>query len=401
MTAVAYQYEALTTNGEVQAGQTKAENWHDAYRKLAASGLSPITIAPVRTQRFGHRRKRISLRDLSLFTYQFSVLMDARLPISEGLRSIADEETHESLKAMVLDIASNIESGSTVTDSLKPYEHVFGNVYLETIHAAEKSGNMVAVLEHLSKMLDQEVERRTAIRSALIYPFCVVTALTIAVAFLMLFIVPRFTRMFAERDVALPFLTRMLISGSEFMTSYWWLGLTLVIGCVMLVKQIASIPQGRARLDRYLNRIPVVSRALQAAALARFAHVFSLSLSSGLSLIDCLEMSGRASGRPLLMRDANFLASQVAQGGRLTDAMPHCEYLTRFARRLISAGEQSAEMSHMCEIIARHYDREVKYLTKNVATIIEPVLVLALAGVVLFIALAVFLPMWNMMSIMG
>ncbi|MBL1216081.1 MAG: type II secretion system F family protein [Planctomycetes bacterium] len=401
MSVASFQYEALTADGEVRQGLTKAENWHDAYRQLASAGLSPITISPEKKRRFGRRKKRISLRDLSLFTYQFSVLMEARLPISEGLRSIAEEETHESLKEMVLDIASHIEAGSTVTDSLKPYEHVFGDVYLETIHAAEQSGNMVAVLEHLSKMLDQEVERRASIRSALIYPLCVVSALLLAVVFLMIFIVPRFTKMFTERDVALPLPTKLLIGTSQFMISYWWLGLILVIGCAMLLKQILSMPQGRALVDRYLFRIPVVSRALQAAALARFAHVFSLSLSSGLSLIDCLEMSGRASGRPLLMRDANYLAAQVAQGGRLADALPRCEYITRFARRLISAGEQSAEMPRMCGIIARHYDREVRYLTKNVATIIEPILVLVLACVVLFIALAVFLPMWNMMSIMG
>lgn len=402
MSVTSYEFKALTSTGEVQRGITRAETWNEAFRKVSISGLTPVKIKKARIGRFsGKLHRKISLRDLSLFTYQFSILMDARMPVAEGLRSIAEEETVVALRTMVLELAASIEAGSTITEAMLQYKHVFGDVYIETIHAAERSGNMVSVLLDLSRMLGREVERSSALRSAMIYPMCVIIALIAAVTFLMMFIVPRFAGMFSEREIPLPLATRLLLGMSGFLTSYWWILLPVIITTCMLFAHVSKLPQGRILLDRYLHKLPFIKTALQATALARFAHVLGLSMSSGLSLIDCIEMSGRSSGRPMLITDANKMAAQVAQGGSLAEVMSSCSYIPRFVRRLLLAGEQSAQIPRMCTIIAKHYDREVEYLTKNIATIIEPVLVIVLAGVVLFMALAIFLPMWNMMSLMG
>jgi len=233
------------------------------------------------------------------------------------------------------------------------------------------------------------------------YPICVFTALVAAVTFLMIFVVPRFIVMFESRGVELPLPTRIVIGISHGITSYWWILAGGAVVALVLLRRIASTAHGSLLLDRIVHRVPVVCRVLQAAALARFAHVFGLSISSGLSLMDCLEMGGRAAGRPLLLADARRLACQVSEGGRLGEVLQQCPYITGFARRLISAGEQSAELPNMCRIIARHYDREVASLTRNMATLIEPIVVVALAAMVLGLALAIFLPMWNSMALMG
>ncbi len=135
--------------------------------------------------------------------------------------------------------------------------------------------------------------------------------------------------------------------------------------------------------------------------MSRFSHVLGTSLQSGLGLIDALEMAGGASGRPLLQADTQKMREQVKEGGRLTDVMLACAYLPGFARRMIAAGEETAEMPRMCEIVARHYDREVAHLTKNLPTVLEPILIVGLAGVFLIIALAIFLPMWELGALMG
>jgi type II secretory pathway component PulF len=162
------------------------------------------------------------------------------------------------------------------------------------------------------------------------------------------------------------------------------------------VRQAWRNPLSRQRLDGWLHRIPGLRLLLMGLAVSRFCNVFGLSLRSGLTLIDALEVSGRASGRPLLLADAQKMQEQVKHGGRLSDVMMRCSYLPGFARRLLTAGEEAAELSRMSEIVAKHYEREVSHLSKNVATIVEPILIAGLAGIVIIIALAIFLPMWNM-----
>lgn len=404
MSAIAFEFKALSPDGSVQKGVTQAASESAAFQQIISSGLTPIQI------RLSHGRGRLSpgcgvrsigLRELSVFTYQFSVLIEARIPIAEGLRSIANEESNEKLKSIIEQVAASISAGSSITEALGPFQSVFGEVYLQTIYAAEKSGNLVRVLNHLAEMLDREVEIRSQVRSALLYPISVMSMLVIAVLFLLMVVVPRFEEMFASRGVELPLPTRALLTLSGFTMQMWWIAIPVGAIIYVVSRRIRSSSTASLKVDRLLHRVPVVRSLLQSAALARFAHVFGISLSSGLGLIDCLEMAGRASARPLLLRDASRMAEQVAQGGTLTAVMPACPYLTGFVRRLLSAGEQSADLPGMCQIIARHYDREVRYLAKNVSTLIEPIMVVALASVVLFVALAIFLPMWNMMAVVG
>ena len=402
MTAICYQFEALGKNGAVQKGITQADSKDAAFAQIASSGLTPVSIREVKAKRsiFSGKRK-IALRELSIFTYQFSVLIEARIPISEGLYSIAEEETNDRLRVVIEQIAASISAGSSITEAMEPYRHLFGDVYIQSLHAAEQSGNLVKVLNHLAEMLDREVEIRSQIRSAMLYPISVMSILGLAVVFLLMFVVPRFATMFQLRGVELPVPTKILLGISTFLTQGWWFllpGLAIIIFSLLRVKNSSS---ASLKVDSLLNRIPILRSLLQAAALSRFAHVFGISLSSGLSLIDCLEMAGRASARPILLKDAMRMAEQVAQGGTLTNVLPECQYMTGFVRRLISAGEQSADLPSMCQIIARHYDREVRYLAKNMSTLIEPIMVVALASIVLFVALSIFLPMWNMMAVMG
>ncbi len=400
MTALSYEFKAVDARGQTRTGVTEAGTWDEAYRRVASTGLTPISVKERHRRRRGWRR-RITLRDVSQFTYQLSVLIEARIPIAEGLKSIAREESNPALAGMIEDIAAGISTGGSITSAMSGYRDVLGDVYVETINAAEKSGNLVRILAHLAEMLDREVETRTSLRSALMYPICVFTALVAATTFLMIFVVPRFVAMFESRGVELPLPTRVVIGISHGITSYWWVLAGGVAILLIVLRRIASTAHGSLVLDRIIHWVPVVRSALQAAALARFAHVFGLSISSGLSLMDCLEMGGRAAGRPMLLVDARRMATQVSQGGRLGEVLQECPYISGFARRLMSAGEQSAELPNMCRIIARHYDREVAYLTRNMATLIEPIVVVALATMVLGLALAIFLPMWNSMALMG
>jgi type II secretory pathway component PulF len=250
-------------------------------------------------------------------------------------------------------------------------------------------------------MLDRQYEMAKNVKSALMYPICVILALTFAVAFLMIFVIPGFADLFAKRGVELPLPTIIVIGISDVLRIYWYAFVGGAVLGIWGLRHAWRTPNSRRRMDTWLHRVPFVRDVLRGLAISRFATVLGIALRSGLSIIDAVDMGGRASGRPLLQADAEKLRDQVNTGGRLSDVIVTCQYFPAFARRMIAAGEEAAEMSRMCEIVARNCDRDVDHLTKNVTTIIEPVMIVGLAGVVLLIALSIFLPMWNMAAVMG
>jgi MSHA biogenesis protein MshG len=250
-------------------------------------------------------------------------------------------------------------------------------------------------------MLERQYEVQKGVKGALMYPICVVTALTGAVTFLMIFVVPRFATMFQSRGFELPLPTRILLAGSSFVQSYWYLVLGALISGVLLGRSAWRSRKFRPRIDTALHRVPFLRDMLRGLAVGRFAQVLGISLRSGQSLLEALVLAGRASGRPLLIADAEKMRDQVNHGGRLSDVLLTCSYIPSFTKRMLTAGEEAGELPKMCAVVTRHYDREVTHLTKNVTTVIEPVMIVGLAGVVLLVALAIFLPMWNMAALVG
>ena len=398
MSQVAFRYRAIDRHGKPAKGTLIADDRNEAYRQINASGLRPVHI---RATRIRGGRRSVTLKDLSQLTYQFAVLTKAGIPLVDGLRSIGEQETNQRLRDIVFEVARTIEGGNTITSALEPHRDVFGDVYIETMRAAETSGSLTEVLENLSDMLEREYEMKKITKGALMYPTCVIIALTLAMCFLMVAVIPKFASMFASRGVDLPVPTKILLWGSGFLRSYWYVMILGIVGTIWGVRKAWSKPSSRYRIDNWLHRIPLIKDILQGVAISRFAKVLGISLRSGLGLLEALEMSGKASGRPMLQEDAEKMCDQIRGGGRLRDVMISCQYFPPFTRRMLSAGDEAAELSKMCEIVSGHYDREVSHLSKNIATAIEPILIVGLAAVVLIVALAIFLPMWNMGALVG
>ncbi|MBT8486815.1 MAG: type II secretion system F family protein [Phycisphaerales bacterium] len=398
MSQLSFHYRAIGSRGNTTNGVLQADSREEAYRKLVAAGMKPLRIT---SRRRRGRRKRITLKELSQFTHQFSVLMEAKIPIVEGLRSIVEQEDNERLRSVVEDIAKQIEAGNTVTDAVTPHRDVFGEVYVETLRAAEASGNLIEVLTSLSEMLERQYVMQKNVKGALLYPTCVIVALTLAVTFLMIFVVPKFADLFSRRGLELPVPTQVVIAISNVLRVYWYLFLAGAVGGFFGLRAAWRRPKSRRKIDNWMHRVPFLKDVLRGVAISRFARVLGISLRSGLNVIDALEMGGRASGRPLLEVEAQKLRDQVNIGGRLSDVIVTCQYFPTFTRRMIAAGEEAAELPRMCSIVARNYDRDVEHLTKNVATVIEPVMIVGLAAVVLIIALAIFLPMWEMGALLS
>lgn len=396
-----FQFKAVDAAGAVSAGVIPGESRVEIYRQLVARGLTPTDIRPVASLIKRGGRGGVKTKDVAHFAQQLSVLIGARIPLADGLKSIAEHESNPRFKDVLKHIGTRVEAGEQLAYAMQQHAEVFGDVFLETVRAAEKSGNMTRVLEYLAEMLERAEETRQQVRGALMYPAVVVSVLSLAVLFLVGFVVPKFGKMFESRGVELPALTKALLFAGNTAQDYWWALLILAIGAGVGVFRVAQTESGRLMIDRSMHRIPLIKGLLVGAAVSRFSRVFGLCLSSGLGLIESIEMAGRASGRAMMQRDAERMIEQVKAGGRVSAVLEACTYLPKFARRMIAAGEESAELPKMCNVVARQYDRETSVTAKNLATVIEPIMIVLIAAVVAVVALAVFLPMWDMVKLVG
>jgi type II secretory pathway component PulF len=399
MTLQTYKYKGLDAIGQEVRGTIKASDEEDARRRVSALGLTPTRVRESRASGPIFSFQQVKTKDIVGLTRELSVLVEAHIPLDRGLVSIAEGDGKPALNAMLLDIAAMIESGQPMTKALEKYRDIFGDVYIETIRAAEKSGNMVAVMSHLAELMERQLETQQQLKRAMTYPAIVMSVVFLAVTVIVVFVVPKFGAIFESQGAALPITTRAVQALGDSVRGYWWAYLGGIIGSVVGLMVAWANPRGRLALEVFLTKVPYVSKVIIAVTSGRFARVVCIGLQSGLDVIEAIQMGGRATGRPVFINECTAMVERLKGGERLADVLRATRYLPSFARRMIGAGKDATDLARSCDIVARHYDREASHLTKNVNTIVEPLMTVAMAGIVLLIALSVFLPMWGMVRL--
>ncbi len=394
-----YRYTAVDGSGSRRRGVIRATGEQDAYRRLASMGLTPFSVRPARERTSLLRYRGATLTDIAALTRELSVLVEAKIPIEDGLSSIAESEKRPAQREMIRDVAARIQAGASISEAIDQHRQTFGEVYVETMRAAERSGSLASVTSHLADMLERQVELRQQLKRALAYPVIVVGVVALAVSVIIVFVVPRFAETFASSDVKLPLTTRAIQAIAASVRAHWWAYLGTIVGVALACAAAWRTDGGRAFFERAFRFVPFVEKVLVAVTTARFARVFGIALGSGLGVTEAMEMGGRATGRPLFALECNQIAERLRGGASLKESIEVATYLPSFARRMISAGKDSAELSRSCGVVAKHYEREAEHLTKGVSQVIEPLLTVALAVIVLVIALSVFLPMWQMVKL--
>lgn len=395
-----FQYKALDENGKTVRSMINAPDEDAAFALLSEQGLTVLDVQLGNQVRsLGIRHDRVTAVEIALLTREMNALLEANIPLARGLISIGEHEKNKKLRDMVIDIASMIEAGEKITVAFSKYKDEFGEVYIETLRSAEKSGKMASVTAHLADMLERNVELRQMVRRAMSYPLIVVGFVSMALGVIVVFVVPRFAVIFESNGVELPLTTMIVRMIGDSVMSYWWAYIgTVLLAIFGLVKAWKS-QAGRYRIELILHKVPYIGKVLSAVTTARFSSVMSIGLESGIEVIEAIEISGMSTGRPVFQRECNSMCMEMRNGSSLEDVINNSKTLPNFARRLLGSGKDSDELARAGRIIARHYDRMADHLTKNINTVIEPMITIAMAGIVLLIALSVFLPMWQMISI--
>jgi type II secretory pathway component PulF len=390
---------ALGKDGKRERHVVEAATEADAYRRISGMGFTPLKIDAVVKHSALFSFQRVTGEDVASLTRELAVLVEARVPLARGLATIAEHEGKQSLRDLVHDLASKVEAGMPFSMALEAHKAVFGDVYVQTLKAAEKSGNLIGVMNHLADLLERQLESRQQLRRAMAYPIVVLTVVVAAMLVILVFVVPKFAVTFAQHQVELPLATRIVQTVGASVRSHWYVYLAALLSVGSgLVLAWRSAP-GRLVLERMLLGLPLVGKIIVANTVARFTRVLSISLTSGLDLIQAIDAAGRSTGRPLFVQECDLMTERLRQGDQVGEVVRTSKYLPGFARRMISAGKDASELARASDIVARHYDRESVHLTKGINSIIEPVLTIALAVIVLVVALSVFLPMWQMVRI--
>lgn len=398
MRTQSFRYVAVDGKGERTKGVVRGSDTHDAFRKLFAAGMTPVSIDEVRSERALLSSQRIRMSDVADLTRELSVLVAAKIPLDRGLVSIAEHDGKPAVTRMVRDIATQIESGVPLTQALAKHERVFGDVYVQTIRSAERSGNLAGVMEHLADMLERQIETRQQLTRAMTYPLIVMAVVAMALTIIVVFVVPKFGATFAAQGVKMPLATRIVQGLGASVLEYWPAYVACAIAILLGPILAWRTRSGREWCERLMMRMPYVSKVMVAVATGRFARILGIALASGLDVIESIEIAGRSTGSLRMADQCVAAAVALRQGEPLVEAVKPVGMLPAFAKRMLGAGKDAAEVSRACEVLARHYDRESSHLTKNLSSVIEPVLTVAMACIVLLVALSVFLPMWQMVA---
>ena len=400
-----FKYRVRDRAGKAMAGTIEAPTIEMAGNHLYQTGYFPIAIeeksasASLNLSDLWKKFQKVKLEELIIFSQQFSTLYKAGLPLLTGLRSLKEQTSNQKFKEILEEIGLQIEGGNTLFGAMSKYPDVFPVVYVNMIRAGETSGKLGESLDRFVTLADRELRTRQRVKETTRYPKIVIFSMVIAFVVLLAFVIPRFAQIFAQFKTTLPLPTRMMIGINNLFQNYWYLVLPAFVSIPILLKRYIRTENGRIFWDRLKIRIPVFGRLFLIAALSRFTHTFVMLNKSGIPILQILEITSTTVNNVILSQSIEEIGRKVREGGSLADAMRESGKFTPLVIQMVAVGESSGTFDEMLVRITEYYDIELENSIKKMTTYIEPALTLFMGVVVLFLALAVFLPWWNMASL--
>ncbi len=401
-----FEYTGRSATGETIRGQVEAVSMSSVAADLSSKGIVPVRIAPAGAagtaltsslERWWHRR-RINLVDVIMFCRQMTTLAKAGVPITRGLRGLADTMRNPEFGRVIGEIADQLEKGHELAGVLQRYPDIFSNLFVSVVHIGESSGHLEESFQQLHGYLTLEDETRKQIKSALRYPTMVLISMVISIGVINVFVVPPFAKLFAGFGSDLPWATKLLISTSQVTTQYWHVGVFLIAFAAWFFRKWVTTPAGRLAWHRAQLRIPKIGGILQRALLARFCRTLAITLGAGLPVTQCLSIASRAVDNEFVGRQIIEIREDIEGGDTLTAAAHTSGLFTPLVMQMLSVGEETGAVEDTLAEVADYYEREVDYDLKTIGDAIEPIMMIFVGALVLVLALGVYLPMWEMAS---
>lgn len=398
-----FAYSGRNASGQLISGKADGNSVDAVASQLLSNGITPIKIDAVEEKSGSESRFKDLLRpkvetdDLIMFSRQMNSLTKAGVPINRAIKGLADSSRHPVLVETLSDIERTLSSGVNLSTAMSRHPKVFSPLYLNIIAVGESTGQLDSVFRQMASYLELDKETTRSIVSALRYPSFVLIAISIAVVVLNIWVIPAFVGVFEKFGSDLPLMTKILIGTSNFFVNYWYMLLIVVAGTVFAVRTYISTPAGRFEWDRRKIRLPVVGDILERAMLARYARSFALMLKAGLPMIQALVLCAEAVGNTYIEAKIKDMRQGIERGESLSRTSSESGMFTPLVLQMVAVGEESGQIDELLMEVAEL--QEVAYDVGNLSSLIEPIMTVIMAGIVLVLALGIFLPMWSLYSV--
>lgn len=403
-----YLYSGRSARGEPVSGNLEGDSEEAVAARLQQEGVTPISIAPSAevpmasapltqlAQRMGLGRPKTA--DLVLFTRQMYTVVKSGIPLLRGLRGLAGSTHNTVLRQALEDVLRSLEAGRNLATSFGRHPEIFPEIYLGIIAVGEATGTLEAAFMRLSHYLRQEQDLQDSVKSALRYPLIVLLAIAVAIGVITTFVIPRFAPLFRVLGNDIPLPTRIIIGTSDIARRDWYWVLIAAAALVGTARAYVRTPDGRLRWHKILLRLPVMGSLIQQAILARLSRTLSIALTAGMPMLETLAIVARVCGNDFMAQRMLRLRDRVERGEPLSRAAAGTGLFPPLVLQMIAVGEETGELPQLLDEVAGFYEREVQFALSTLNAAIEPILIVMLGGMVLILALGVFLPMWNMIA---
>lgn len=398
-----YQYKARDKFGRPISGVMVADSESAVAVKLSQLGFIPISIKEAKKQigliDFFSRFRKVKSSDLNMFTRQLATLQRAGLPLRLSLSALGEQATNRVLKDALGQIIKDIEAGASFSSALEKNPHIFNSLYVNMVASGETGGILDQVLEKLAVLGEHDETIRLRIKAATRYPITVVIAILIGFLILTVFVIPRFARLYSQFTTALPLPTRILLGIHYGVTKFWWLSALIIGAFIFGFGKFIENKKGRLWWDSIKLKIPIFGPLVLKLIMSRFARITGTLLHSGIPILKVLDLASAGTGNTIISRAIDNIKMNVVEGKGLSEPMKLSGMFPSAVVQMVSVGEETGKLDELLLHVSNYYDSQVDYTINNLISLIEPILISFLGCVVLFMALGIFLPMWNLMGL--
>lgn len=397
-----FRYVACNAEGGSLRGRLLADSIDAAGEQLDARGLIPISIRPVRAISFsGHAGKtkaRWRIEEKVLFTRKFASLLKAGIPLLKVFDLVAAQTHDARVQTAIRDIGDMIAAGRTLSEAMAEYPRLFDPVFLGALRTGEATGRLDTVLEQTADFLEREMVTRRLIKATLRYPALVIGAMIVASIVVLGFVVPQFMAFYSQYGGQLPLPTRILLSISRFVQGFWWLFPPIGLTVWVMWWRWTRTTSGRRRRDTWALRLPLLGKLFLKVAVSRFARLFGVLFSAGVPAATALETVASGVGNSVVAQEIDGMRQRLSMGEQIAER-PQDAVMPNLVYQMLGIGFESGDVERMLGEVSRHFDQEVEYDIRRLKDNIEPIILAMLAGGVLVLALAVLMPMWNLIGL--
>lgn len=392
-----YIYTAKSKPGELVQSAIEADSEQAAINKLLEMGYFPVSVQPENTYLDKQKRyfKKVSRRDLVIFTRQLSSLIESGVNILESLNIVTNQTSNKYFKAVLVDVSSKIKDGKSLSESLSLYENIFSNLYTSIIHSGEASGNLEKIIKSLAQFIEKDEEFRASLRASLTYPSFIAIVGVLTVSVLMGFVIPKLVTMFEDLGQALPVPTKILINISGFFTHYWWIIFSVIFLVVFSLQRAVKTAQGKLFVDRFKLKIPLAGEIVLKSEIARLSRTLSLLIASGLAVVSALNVTIAIIGNQILKNELEKFKEQITGGLSFSKCLSGSKLFPSFVTNIVAVGEEGGSLEKSLMRVGYEYERDVDRSLKAITRLIEPVIILIMGIIVGFVVLSMLLPIFQ------